>query len=73
MISESRRTLAAVMFTDIVGYTAMMHSDEDSARQKVQRHRLVIEEEHEKHEGQVINYFGDGTLSIFPSNEYYYI
>ncbi len=29
MISESKRTLAAVMFTDIVGYTAMMHSDED--------------------------------------------
>jgi class 3 adenylate cyclase len=29
MISESKRTLAAVMFTDIVGYTAMMHSDEN--------------------------------------------
>jgi len=29
MISESKRTLTAVMFTDIVGYTAMMRSDED--------------------------------------------
>jgi len=32
MVSESRRTLAAVMFTDIAGYTAMMHSDEVLAR-----------------------------------------
>lgn len=29
MISESKRTLVAVMFTDMAGYTAMMHSDED--------------------------------------------
>ena len=69
MISESKRTLAAVMFTDNVGYTAIMHSDEDLARQKVNRHRLVIEMEHQRFEGQIINYFGDGTLSIFSSNE----
>jgi len=69
MISESKLTLAAVMFTDIVGYTAIMHSDEDLARQKVNRHRLFIEEEHQRFEGQIINYFGDGTLSIFSSNE----
>ena len=61
MISESTRTFAAVIFTDIVGYTALMHSDENLGRQKVQRHRQVIEEEHQRFEGQVINYFGDGT------------
>jgi predicted ATPase/class 3 adenylate cyclase len=68
MISESRRTLAAVMFTDIVGYTSMMHSDEDTARKKVLRHRQVVEEEHKRFEGQIINFYGDGSLSIFSSS-----
>ncbi len=68
MTSKSRRTLAAVMFTDIVGYTSLMHSDEDSAREKVRRHRQVVEEEHERYEGQIINFYGDGSLSIFPSS-----
>jgi predicted ATPase/class 3 adenylate cyclase len=68
MISASRRTLAAVMFTDIVGYTSMMHSDEETARQKVHRHRQVVEDEHQKYDGQIINFAGDGSLSIFMSS-----
>ena len=28
---ESKRQLAAIMFTDIVGYTALMGADEDAA------------------------------------------
>ncbi len=65
---KSNRILAAVMFTDMVGFTALMNTDEALARKKIDRHRQVIEEQHKKFEGQIINYFGDGTLSIFSSS-----
>ncbi|MBT8302804.1 MAG: adenylate/guanylate cyclase domain-containing protein, partial [Maribacter sp.] len=65
---KSKRILAAVMFTDMVGFTALMSTDEALARKKIDRHRQVIEEQHEKFEGKIINYFGDGTLSIFTSS-----
>ena len=46
----------------------MMNSDEALAREKIDRHRQVIKEQHKKYAGQIINYFGDGTLSIFSSS-----
>ncbi|MBK8504646.1 MAG: adenylate/guanylate cyclase domain-containing protein [Saprospiraceae bacterium] len=61
------RQLAAVMFTDIVGYTALMESDEDTAIKVRSRHREVFRQEHERHQGEIIQYYGDGTLSIFRS------
>jgi TolB-like protein len=61
------RQLAAIMFTDMVGYTALMQTDEESAKKKRQRHKLVFDDCVEKHHGKVLQYFGDGTLSIFSS------
>ncbi len=63
----STRRLAAIMFTDIAGYTAMMQEDEARAIQIRQRHREVFEQQHEAHRGQIIQYYGDGTLSVFDS------
>ncbi|MDW3646787.1 MAG: adenylate/guanylate cyclase domain-containing protein [Bacteroidia bacterium] len=59
--------LAAIMFTDMVGYTALMQQDEALARKKRERHREVFNHLHQEFHGQIIQYFGDGTLSIFPS------
>ena len=53
------------MFTDMVGYTALMQEDEALARKKRKRHRVVFEQLHAEYHGQIIQYFGDGTLSIF--------
>lgn len=64
---NSSRRLAAIMFTDIAGYTAMMQEDEAKAVQIRQRHREVFERQHKAHRGQIIQYYGDGTLSIFDS------
>jgi adenylate cyclase len=35
------RRLAAIMFTDIVGYTAMMGSDEDHAFETLRKNREI--------------------------------
>lgn len=61
------RKLAAIMFTDIEGYTAIMQEDEKKAMQFRDRHRQVFRGTTEKYKGQILQYYGDGTLSIFDS------
>lgn len=63
----TKRRLAAIMFTDITGFSAMMEADEDYGRRIRQRHRSVFKEAHAKHDGTILQYYGDGTLSIFDS------
>ena len=55
------------MFTDIVGYSRMMQLNEERASVVRNRHREVFREMHEKHGGKILQYYGDGTLSIFDS------
>lgn len=59
--------LAAIMFTDIEGYTALMQKDEQTALAFRNRHREVFNAAIEKYNGKVLQYYGDGTLSTFPS------
>ena len=61
------RQLSAIMFTDIEGYSAIMQQNEQKAIMIKDRHRLVLEKEHKNFDGNIIQYYGDGTLSIFPS------
>lgn len=63
-----RRQLAAIMFTDMVGYTALMSRDELLAARLRRRHGDVLRKYHELHFGEIVQYFGDGTLSIFGSS-----
>jgi len=67
MTSDRKRLLAAVMFTDMVGYTALMQEDEQQAKSNRDRHRQVIQEFVSRHHGKVLQYYGDGTLIIFNS------
>ncbi|HYV92603.1 MAG TPA: adenylate/guanylate cyclase domain-containing protein [Chitinophagales bacterium] len=64
---SSVRQLAAIMFTDIEGYTALMNKDEQAAMERRQRHREVFEKTTTDYEGKILQYYGDGTLSIFSS------
>lgn len=66
MKSKERR-LAAIMFTDIVGYSSMMQKNEERANRMRVRHREVFQRLHERFGGKILQYYGDGTLSIFPS------
>lgn len=63
----SGRRLAAIMFTDIVGYTAMMQHNEEDGLRKVEHHREVLERNIPQYNGKILQYYGDGTLSIFES------
>ncbi len=65
-MSQSRQ-LAAIMFTDIVGYTALMQRSEAEAVTLRNRHREVFDSFHESYRGRIIQYYGDGTLSTFES------
>ena len=63
----STRQLAAILFTDIAGYTAMMQRHEQSAIKMVKHHRAVLEKTVDEFEGNVIEFYGDGSLCIFTS------
>ena len=64
--TETRR-LAAVVFTDVVGYSARMQRDERTTIALVQadfdRMRVLCAE----HEGEILNTMGDGMLMCFGS------
>ncbi len=66
-MSESKRKLAAIMFTDIVGYTALMGRDEGKALQLLHKNRELIKPLVQGHDGEWLKEIGDGTLSSFAS------
>ena len=49
------------------GYTALMQKNEQAAIERRTRHREVFEKAMSDHGGKIIQYYGDGTLSIFTS------
>jgi len=64
---DATRQLAAIMFTDIEGYTTLMEKNEQAAIERRNRHREVFQKAMADHAGKIIQYYGDGTLSIFTS------
>ena len=66
-MQNQQRHLAAILFTDVVGYTAMMQKNERQAVTLIKRHNEVMQSEVSVYHGEVLNFYGDGCLSIFPS------
>ena len=67
-ITEPRkRELAAVMFTDMVGFTALMQHDEHTGIENRTRWTTAMERHHGAVGGEVVQWFGDGALSRFPA------
>ncbi len=65
--NKSHRSLAAIMFADMVGYTRLMQEDEAKAKLLRDRQRNVVDKCIAQHSGRVMQYYGDGTLSMFSS------
>ena len=69
MSEERTRRLSAIMFTDMVGYTPLMQEDELSATTVRDRHRTVLREGIEVHQGEIVQFnggwvFADGLIAI---------
>jgi adenylate cyclase len=66
-MSRQKRQLAAILFNDIVGYTAMMLKDERHAVIITKRYTEVMQHVITRHEGVILNDYGDGSLCSFSS------
>ena len=64
--TETRR-LAAIMFTDIVGFSRQMGNNEARTLRLLEVHNQVIQQAVTEHHGHVIKTVGDGFLVDFPS------
>ena len=59
------RQLAAIMFTDIVGYTALMGQDSNKALELVRISKEIQKPLVEKHNGKWLKEMGDGAMAQF--------
>lgn len=64
---NQKRQLSAIIFTDIEGYTTRMQYDEKDTLLLRNKHREIFESATTKFHGKIIQYFGDGTLSVYNS------
>ena len=67
MSSTTERKLAAIMFTDIAGYTAQMSKDEAKAMELLKEKESILKPLLEEYKGTFVKSIGDGTLTYFES------
>jgi len=60
--TTQKRQLAAILFTDIVGYTALMGEDANMALELVRISKEIQKPLVAQHNGQWLKEMGDGTL-----------
>jgi TolB-like protein len=66
-MDRQRRHLAAILFTDIVGYTAMMQQNESKAVAVAKRYLSILQNSVSEFDGEILNDYGDGSLCSFSS------
>ena len=66
-MTTHNRQLAAIMFTDIVGFTALMGHDEEKGLDLLQKNRKIHKPLIEELKGTWIKEMGDGVLARFDS------
>ena len=66
-VNAETRRLAAIMFTDIVGFSRQMGSNEARMLRLLEVHNQLIQHAVSEHHGTVIKTIGDAFLVDFPS------
>lgn len=66
-LSKEQRILAAIVFTDVVGFSKLAATNEARVYTSLQRDMGVITSLCRAHSGQVLNTMGDGMLLCFTS------
>jgi adenylate cyclase len=67
MASTTRR-LAAILATDVAGYSRLMGTDEEGTHERLKRHlRELVNPKIAEHRGRVVKNTGDGMLAKFSS------
>ena len=66
-MEQKEYRLAAIMYTDIAGFSRMMEENEAGTLETLRRHNQLITDSVLKHGGRVIKTVGDVFLSEFPN------
>ena len=65
-MEQGHRHLATIMFTDMVGYTALGQKDESISLALIQESSKLLRPIFQRHGGRIVKTIGDGFLIQFP-------
>jgi adenylate cyclase len=67
MTDKVKRRLTTVLCADVHGYSRLMEADETGTLEKLRRCRAAMARLVERHDGRIVNTWGDAVITEFPS------
>ena len=67
MTTKIRRRLTTILCADVEGYSRLMEDDETATLAALQRHRASMARLIERHDGRIVNTWGDAVIAEFTS------
>ena len=67
MTTKVKRRLPTLLCADVAGYSRLMEADEAGTLEMLRRYRAAMATLVERHDGRVVNTWGDAVIAEFPS------
>src|SRR5689334_17478578 len=67
MTDKVKRRLTTVLCADVHGYSRLMEADETGTMATLRRHRAAMTGLVERHDGRIVNTWGDAVIAEFAS------